>query len=140
MNQHIPVTRDFNLNYSIEEVKKSIELICELSSSTFTIKSKNDAFNSYTMTMVGGLTVVNPQIQLKKVSEQETNLVLTCNFKNGNTIASTEIIDKFFVLVGKSLTGENIDKETIAKEKAGCFTIIIGIVGIGSPLVYYLFS
>jgi len=137
------ITRDFNLNYSLDDVKKAIELVSELSKKTYTIKSKNEAFNSYSMTLVGGVTVVMPQIQLKKISDDETNLVLTCTLGHGSASApmtANEIIDKFFMLVGKSLSGEEINEKVIAKEKAGCFTIFIGLTGIGASVLYYMFS
>jgi hypothetical protein len=140
MNDRVPITRDFNLNFSIEEVKKSIEIVSTLSKATFTINNKNDIFNTYTMTLVGGITVISPNIQLKKISDTETNLVITCNYREGNTISSNEVLDKFFNLVGMSLSGETIDEKLIADNKAGCFTIIIGILGLSSSLIYYIVS
>jgi hypothetical protein len=138
MNDRVPITRDFNLNYPIEDIKKSIELICSKSNKQFVVKNKNDVFNSYTLTLVGGLIILNPNFQLKKISENETNLVITCNFREGNTISSNEVLDKFFNLVGMSLAGETIDENVVKGNKAGCFTIIIGILGLSSSLIYYI--
>jgi hypothetical protein len=140
MNDRVPITRDFNLNYPIEDIKKSIELICSKSNKQFVVKNKNDVFNSYTLTLVGGLIILNPNFQLKKISENETNLVITCNFREGNTISSNEVLDKFFNLVGMSLAGETIDENVVKGNKAGCFTIIIGILGLSSSLIYYIVS
>jgi hypothetical protein len=138
MNDRVPIKRDFNLNFSIEEVKKSIELVCSLSKASYKIENKNDVFNSYTLLLIGGLTVLHPSIQLKKISDNETNLILTDNIREGNTISSNEVMDKFFALLSRSLSGEELTMEVIAKEKAGCFTIIIWIVGFGSGLYYLL--
>jgi hypothetical protein len=138
INDRVPITRDFNLNFPIEEVKKSIESICVLSKNSFKIENKNDVFNTYTMTLIGGITIINPNIQLKKISDTGTNLVVTCNFREGNTISSNEILDKFFNLVGMSLSGVTIDEKLIKENKSGCFTIIIGLVGFGGGLYYLL--
>jgi hypothetical protein len=138
INDRVPIKRDFNLNFPIEEVKKSIELVCSLSQSSYKIENKNEIFNSYTFLLVGGLTVLHPSIQLKKISENETNLILTDNIREGNTISSNEVLDKFFALLGRSLSGEELTQELVAKEKAGCFTLLIGLVGIGAGFYYLI--
>ena len=137
-NSH-QVNRDFNLNFSIDEVKRSIEVVSENSKKSFTIKTKNDVFNSYSMSMVAGITVIFPEIQLKKISDTETNLLV--NFSvNHKPIIANEILDKFFILVGKSLSGETIDEEIVAKGKSGCFTVIIGFIGLSTSIIYYFLS
>ncbi len=138
MNDRVPISRDFNLEFPIDEVKKSIELVARLSQGSYKLENKNDIFNSYTFLFVAGITVLHPNIQLKKISEKETNLVLTDNIRNGNTISSNEIFDKFFVLLGRALSGEELSKKIINKEKAGCFTVLIALLGIGSA--FYLLA
>ena len=71
MNDRVPITRDFNLNFPIEEIKKSIEIVSTVSKATFKINNKNDIFNTYTMTLVGGITVINPNIQLIPVKTRK---------------------------------------------------------------------
>lgn len=138
LNDRVPIKRDFNLNFPIEDVKKSIELVCNLSKGSYKVENKNDVFNSYTLLLIGGLTVLHPTIQLKKISDNETNIVLSDNIREGNTISSNEVMDKFFALIGRSLSGEELTEEVIGKEKAGCFTTIIWMVGVGGGLYYLL--
>ena len=88
MSLSASLKRDIVVSFPIDEVKKSIELVCEKSRASYSIKEKNDVMNLYTITLVGGLVVVPCAIQLKKISENETSIILDCNEEkhesNGN--------------------------------------------------------
>ena len=83
MSLSASLKRDIVVSYSIEEVKKSIDLVCEKSRSSYQIKEKNDIMNLYTISLIGGLALIVPcAIQLKKVSDNETSIILECNKVN----------------------------------------------------------
>ena len=140
LTDKVPVERNFNVDFSIEDVKSAID---KLSSASihYKIDSKNDVFNSYTMAMVSGLTVVRPTIQLKKISDNETNVFMNCILREGNTISQNELLDKYFNLLGSYLAG---DEETIkqleVKAKSGCMGIILIGFGLFTSTIYYLLS
>jgi|688.fasta_scaffold72894_6 hypothetical protein len=136
----VPVERNFNVSFSLEDVKVAMD---KLSSSSihYKIENKNDVFNSYTMAFVGGITVVRPTIQLKKVSDTETNIFMNCILREGNTISQNELLDKYFNLLGSYLAG---DEETIkqldAQSKKGCMGIILIGFGLFTSTLYYIMS
>ncbi len=135
----IPVERTFNLNYPIQDIKNSIELLSSVNPK-YVIDSKNDIFNTYTLALVSGILVIRPTIQLKGISANETSITLNCIFREGNTVTSNEIIDAYLNLLGKSLSGEEITSETIKANNKGCFTILIGITGFITTAIYYMIS
>lgn len=136
----VPVERNFNVNFSLEEVKVAMDRLSS-SSIHFKIDNKNDVFNSYTMAFVGGITVVRPTIQLKKVSDIETNIFMNCVLKEGNTISQNELLDKYFNLLGSFLSGdEEKIKELETKAKSGCMGIILIGFGLFTSAIYYILN
>lgn len=135
---NVPVERDFNVSFSIEDVKSAMQ---RLDSKTvkLKIKNKNDVFNSYSMEMVDGLTIVRPTIQLKKISDTETNIFMNCVLREGNMISQNELLDKYFNLLSNYLSGdeEAIKLHEIQSNK-GCM-ILIGF-GLFTSVLYYMMS
>lgn len=112
-----------------------------LSSSSihYKIDNKNDVFNSYTMAFVGGVTVVRPTIQLKKVSDTETNIFMNCILREGNTTSQNELLDKYFNLLGSFLSGdEEKIKELETKAQSGCMGIIL--IGLFTSALYFMLN
>ncbi len=110
----VPVERNFNVSFSLEDVKSAMVRLSAFKKS-FKIENKNDVFNSYTMSMVSGLSVVRPTIQLKKVSETETNVFMNCILREGNTISQNEVLDEYFNLLGMFLTTDDEGVKEYAK-------------------------
>lgn len=129
MSLSTSLRRDIVVPFPIDEVKKSIELVCEKSRSSYQIKEKNDIMNLYTISLVGGLALVVPcAIQLKKVSDNETSLVLECNKVNKTPNQYNEIVDKFLNLISKSLSGEVINENVVASNKSGCLGLFLFLI------------
>jgi hypothetical protein len=136
----VPVERNFNVNFSLEEVKVAMDRL-SASSIHYKIDNKNDVFNSYTMAFVGGVTVVRPTIQLKKVSETETNVFMNCILREGNTTSQNELLDKYFNLLGSFLSGdEEKIKELETKAKSGCMGIILIGFGLFTSALYFMLN
>jgi hypothetical protein len=136
----VPVERNFNVNFSLEEVKVAMDRLSS-SSIHFKIDNKNEVFNSYTMAFVGGVTVVRPTIQLKKVSDTETNIFMNCILREGNTTSQNELLDKYFNLLGSFLSGdEEKIKELETKAKSGCMGIILIGFGLFTSALYFMLN
>jgi hypothetical protein len=135
------IKRDLSVNFSIEEVKNSINVVCENSKSFYQIKDKNDIMNSYTIWLLGGVMVQTPvSIQLKKISDTETNILLNTTKPSTNPNQSNNTIDSFLGLVSKSLSGEVITEDSVSKGKSGCLGTIIGMIVFTGTLSYFLLS
>lgn len=128
MSLSASLKRDIVVSFPIDEVKKSIELVCEKSRASYSIKEKNDVMNLYTITLVGGLVVVPCAIQLKKISENETSIILDCNKVNKTPNQYNEIVDKFLLLISKSLSGEVINENVVASNKSGCLGLLLFLI------------
>jgi len=129
------IKRDLSVNFPIEEVKSSIESVCQNSKSFYQIKDKNDVMNSYTIWLLGGVMVQTPvSIQLKKISDTETSILLNTTKPTTNPNQSNNTIDSFLGLVSKSLSGEVITEESVSKGKSGCLGVTIGLVVIMGSL------
>jgi hypothetical protein len=136
----VPVERNFNVNFSIEDVKSAIDRV-SVDLHHYKIENKNDVFNSYTFAMVGGINVVRPTIQLKKVSDTETNIFMNCILREGNTISQNELLDKYFNILSVYLTNdEEKIKELSLKSNKGCFGIILIGFGLFTTTLYNLLS
>jgi hypothetical protein len=137
---NVPVERDFNVSFSIEDVKSAMHRL-DSKSIRLKIKNKNDVFNSYSMEMVDGLTIVRPTIQLKKISDLETNVFMNCVLREGNMISQNELLDNYFNLLSTYLSG---DEEAIklheVQSNKGCFGIILIGFGLFTSTLYYIMS
>lgn len=133
------ITRDVQVSFSISEVKEAIDKVSAASKAFYQIKSKDDIMNVYNMSLVGGVAVVVPvSIQLKKVSDTETQIILTSNKATNTGNQANDIVDKFMGLVSRALSGEVIDESVVAKSKSGCLGVFLGLVGIGAGIAYML--
>lgn len=137
---NVPVERDFNVSFSIEDVKSAMQKL-DSKSIRLKIKNKNDVFNSYSMEMVDGLTIVRPTIQLKKISDLETNVFMNCVLREGNMISQNELLDNYFNLLSTYLSG---DEEAIklheVQSNKGCVGIILIGFGLFTSTLYYIMS
>ncbi|MFN5249415.1 MAG: hypothetical protein ACK5DE_00060 [Bacteroidota bacterium] len=129
------INRDFTVTHPIEEVKKNIDAVITNSKSTYQLSNKNDVFNTYTINLIGGIELVAINLQLKKISDTETQVILNSAEKirnSGHEIHVNKIIDGFLNLVAKGLNGETITAEMVASGKAGCMVGALMIVGMGA--------
>ena len=137
---NVPVERDFNIPFSIEDVKVAMQRLDD-NNVRLKIKNKNDIFNSYSMEMVDGLTIVRPTIQLKKVSDIETNISMNCVLREGNMIFQNELLDKYFNLLSNYVSGnEEAITQAELQGKKGCMGIIIIGFGLFTSTLYYIMS
>jgi hypothetical protein len=125
------INRTFTLPYNLEKVKEGIEVISKKSAGTYNIKSQNDIINSYHIVMTGtALTFARCNIQLKKISEEETEFRLDTIDTNPNSLyVSNETVDKFINKLTTSVqSGEVMTPEHAKKTKGGCATMVVGFI------------
>lgn len=139
MSIALEIKRDISLNFPIDEVKKAIKTVSNTSKGKVMLKNDNDVMNTFSLHVMGGMLVFVPMnIQLKKISDNETNLLLNTTKSTNTPNQSNEIIDKFLDNLSKALTGEL--KETEANPKSGCVGLLLTIISIGGLTIYYTFS
>ena len=119
------INRDLQVSFPISEVKSAIEKVSAASKSKYQIENKDDILNSFSMALIGGLAVIVPvTIQLKKVSDTETQIILASTRATNSANQANDIVDKFLGLVSKVLSGEDITQPAGAESKSGCFGVI----------------
>jgi len=92
------------------------------------------------MSLVGGALVIVPiTIQLKKVNESETHILITSNKATNTGYQANEIVDKFLGLISKALSGEVITEETVSQGKSGCLGVSVFLIGLAVGIIYFIF-
>ena len=134
----VGLNRDMQVSFSIQEVKNAIDVVCTKSKKFYQIKDKNDILNTYSLWLLGGAVSVSLSVQLRKVSDTETNILLQSNKVSQAPDVAIKIIDNFLGLVSRALGGEVIDENVVAAGKSGCLGVLIFLVGFGAGLLYFL--
>jgi hypothetical protein len=132
--------KEFDLDFSISEIKKNIDKIIATGKGSYTLKSKNDLINTYTILIAAGLSITNMEITLNKVDEKKTH----CSFQI-ITPATTKFeaerfgkyTDQFLNILSKGLQGEEITTQLVKGTKSGCFGIAILLVGMSIFITYF---
>jgi hypothetical protein len=133
----LKLERELQVSFSVNDVKKSIDNVCEFKKTKYQLKEKNDVLNSYSIVLFDGFSIIIPlNIQLKKVSDNETEIKIVSDKATNQAYGAGQLLDKFLATLSKSLSGETLVEE----QKKGCLSSFIGIVAIGGSLVYYLFN
>ena len=84
--------------------------------------------NTFKIALIGGLAVIVPiTLQLKKVSDTETQIVLTSNKATNTGNQANNIADAFLGKVSQALSGTLDEAE--AKSKSGCLGIALFLLG-----------
>ena len=139
MSIALEIKRDISLNLPIEEVKKAIKTVALMSKGKVMIKNENDVMNTFSIQLLGGMMVFVPiNIQLKKINENETNLLLNTTKSTNTPNQSNEIIDKFLDNLSKGLKGELVSGDSNSKK--GCFGLILALITVGGLTIYYTIS
>jgi hypothetical protein len=95
--------------------------------------------NTYTIWLLGGMMVQVPiSVQLKKITENETQLIINTTKATNNANQSNQILDKYLNILSQALSGEMITEENISKSKSGCMGLFIGIISVGSMLYFLI--
>ena len=133
------INRDIQVSFSIAEVKAAIEKVAEKSGKYYQIEKRDEVMNTYSIALIGGMAVIVPvNIQLKKVSETETQILLSSNKATNMGNQSNDIVDKFLGLVSKALSGETIDEKVVASNKGGCFGVVLFFILLTASIYFQL--
>ena len=134
------ITRDVQVSYSISDVKSAVEKVALVSKSKCQIEGRDDVMNTFTIALIGGFAVIVPiTLQLKKISDTETQIVLTSNKATNTGNQANDIADGFLGKVSQALSGTLDDVQS--KSKSGCLGVSLLLLGgLSSGLigVFYL--
>jgi len=134
------ISRDIQVSFPISEVKSAIDRVSESSKAFYQIVSKDDVMNIYNMSLVGGFAVIVPvSIQLKKISENETQIIITSNKATNTGNQANDIVNKFLGLISKALSGEVVNEETVSQGKSGCLGVSVFLIGLAVGIIYFIF-
>lgn len=136
------IRREFTLAFPIEKVKNAIENAAHTSAGSYVINNRNEAFNSYSISLVKNLYALSSTISLRPVSENETHfefsavpgpqLTRMAHFTNS-------LIEDFLKRVGDYASGvytaQAIDPKQVPANK-GCAVILV-IAGAGAIAAVY---
>lgn len=100
--------RTFTIDYSIEDVKKTIKKIVD--SKNFTLRTSNEMFGTYELDSMDFLKFISITLQLTKKTEAQTEIIISSatDTNGGSDISITTRMDKLSSLISKSLHGEEI--------------------------------
>lgn len=123
-------TRELTVEFAIQDIKKNMDAIIKASAGSYQFVDRNEAFNTYRISTVSGLLVGIISLSLEMISEGKTKIRSEIhNAAGSNAQAATlgRFQDEFLNILGKSLSGEEINNELISKNKSGCFGVILFI-------------
>lgn len=133
--------KEFDLEFSVTEIKSNIEKIVSVSKAMYQIKTKNDLINTYTIVIVSGMSFVNMEIVLNKIDDKKTHCSFQIITPATNQIEAERFgkyTDQFLTLLSKGLQGEEITTQLVKGTKSGCFGIAILLVGASAFVTYCL--
>jgi hypothetical protein len=139
------IRREFELPYDLKTVKKAICDTCATGGTAYQMKNSNEAFNSYTITIIRTLNVVTASISLAD-SEGKTMFILTAglgpNLSKHPAIANG-MVDGLLTQIGNFAAGKLVARpltQEQIKKKGRSTLLTLGIaVGAIVLLVIYVF-
>jgi hypothetical protein len=133
--------KEFDLEFSVSEIKNNIEKIVAVSKAMYQIKTKNDLINTYTIVIVSGMSFVNMEIVLNKIEDKKTHCSFQIITPAANQLEAERFgkyTDQFLTLLSKGLQGEEITTTLVKGTKSGCFGVALLLVGTSIFLTYCL--
>jgi hypothetical protein len=122
------INREVQVAYSISDIKMAVEEVSSKSKAKCQIEGRNDVMNTFNIALIGGFAVVVPiTLQLKKVSDNETQIILTSNKATNSGNQANDIVDAFLEKVSKALSGSLEGVES--NKKAGCLGALVLLLG-----------
>ena len=123
-NSNTHLTRNLEIEFTIENIKECIDKVVKIGS--YTILSKNEVFHTYTIGKMDGLEIVKMNITLKKIDDNKTSInidVIERLRNSGHEAIVNKVIDNFLDRLSKALTGKS--DEEIKKPANGCLGLVI---------------
>lgn len=123
-NSNTHITRNIEIDFTIEHIKECIEKVVKIGA--YSIHSKNEVFNTYSIDKLDGLELVKMNITLKKIDETKTSInidVIERLRNSGHEAVVNRVIDNFLDRLSKALTGQS--DEEIKKAAKGCLGLVI---------------
>lgn len=105
------IRREFHLAFPLERVKQAIEDTCRTGGVTYQLRSKNEAFNSFSISIVKGVYILPATVSLSEISERETKFEISAipgpNLTKMPTV-TTAAIEGFLQKIGDFAAGKLI--------------------------------
>ncbi|GAO44734.1 hypothetical protein [Flavihumibacter petaseus] len=123
--------RELELDYSLSEIKQKIDAIIEASVGSYLLRDKNEVFHTYRIAAVNGMLSGIMSITLKNSGENKTLFVTEIAPAAGAKVESAtlgRLQDEFLNILGKALSGEEITRDLVKKNKAGCMGIVVTLI------------
>jgi hypothetical protein len=139
--------KELELNYNIDAIKFKIEEIVKVSGGNYQITDKNDAFHTYRIGIVSGITggviaiTLTPKNDNLTLWKSEIMKMSGQNKNVDNSVTLSRLQDEFLSILGKGLSGETITKELFQQNRTGgCLgAILIGFT-LTSTALYSLLA
>ena len=125
---NVKLERNAEVDYSISHCKSCIERV--VANGGYSVNNRNDILNIYRIGKLTGLEFVNMNISLKKVSDDKTEIQVSCveAIRNsGHQIAVDNILDAFMERFSKALVGAS-DESLQSVSQKGCFGVVLAFV------------
>ena len=126
MNQY--PKREIDLDFNVNDIKSKIDNISKASVGSYMIQDKNDILNTYRISAHSGILFGIMNITLKKIDDTKTVYITETMPAAGSRVDPTVLSrmqDDFLTILSKALSGEEVNKELINKNKSGCFGVIV---------------
>lgn len=132
---NVKLERNAEVDYSISHCKGCIERV--VANGGYSVNNRNDILNTYRIGKITGLEFVNMNITLKKVSDDKTEIQVSCveAIRNsGHQIAVDQILDAFMERFSKALVGAPDDALKTVSQK-GCLGVALALIIFSSALL-----
>lgn len=121
------IERKLDLDFAISKVKTDIERVVKIAA--YSLNSKNDILNTYRISKMSGLEIINMNITLSRIDDARTtiHIVVTEHIRhNGHKITIDQMIDAFLERLSKALVGETDEGlKSVSAANKGCFGVVI---------------
>ena len=132
---NIKLERTAEVEYNLSHCKGCIERV--VANGGYSVNNRNDILNTYRIGKITGLEFVNMNVSLKKVSDDKTEIQVSCveAIRNsGHQIAVDQILDAFMERFSKALVGAPDEALKTVSQK-GCFGVVLALVVFGASIV-----
>lgn len=141
MIQRVPVTKNFDINYSKEAIFNAITHIVNVSTGSYQSLKINKPFGLINFLVANGLNGFSVSMALTGNEENKCHIEVTLAPIYGSKVSDPGMLSKilnFFTLLEKQLSGTNISTAAVNKVTGGCMIYIL--LGIGISIIYLLLN
>lgn len=136
-------SKSLQLDFSISDIKASIEKLVSSSNGKYRILDKNETFNTFRIgSSFNRLQSGIISITLKKNDEAKTDWKSDIVWNKGMEVTPGDLTrhhDEFLSYISKALNGEPLTAQVFNANKKGCAGVLLLIIGLTGILSFCLF-